>query len=256
MSKISNIIKNKKRVLNIYLTAGYPQLNDTIEIVQELENAGVDLVEVGMPFTDPLTDGPTIQESSKIAIENGITINLIFNQIQEIQKTVKIPILLMGYYNQVLTYGEQKFFENAKKSGVDGFIIPDLPVEVYEEQYKTSLEKLGLDMIFLITPQTENKRILKIDKTCSGFLYMVSSYALTGSNQEISQSQIEYFERINKLTIQNPKLIGFGIFDKNSFDLACQYADGAIIGSTFIKALGNSKKIKETVHQFVKNIRL
>jgi tryptophan synthase alpha chain len=255
MSKISNIIRNKKRVLNIYLTAGYPQLNDTIEIVQELENAGIDLVEIGMPFTDPLADGPTIQESSKIAIENGITIDLIFKQIQEIQKTVKIPILLMGYYNQVLTYGEQKFFENAKESGINGFIIPDLPIEVYTEQYKNILKRLELDMVFLITPQTENERILKIDAACSGFLYMVSSYALTGNNQEISQSQIEYFERVQKLGINNPKLIGFGISDKNSFDLACQYADGAIIGSAFIKALKNSTDLKETVHQFVKNIR-
>ena len=254
MKRVEKLFKEKKNILNIYLTAGYPNLNDTIEVVKELANNGVDMVEIGMPFSDPLADGPTIQNSSQVAIKNGITLELIFNQIEEIRKTVEIPIVLMGYYNQVLQYGADSFFEKAKAVGVDGFIIPDLPLDIYEKEHQQKVESLGLNMIFLITPQTTDERIILIDSKSSGFLYVVSSFAITGSKSDIQQSQIDYFKRINNLKLKNPKLIGFGISDKKTFDTACQHAEGAIIGSAFIKAFEGSKNIKQTVKEFITTV--
>ncbi len=254
MSRIETTFKNNKNILNVYLTADYPNLNDTVEIVQELAKNGVDMVEIGMPFSDPLADGPTIQNSSQVAIKNGITLELIFNQIEEIRKTVDIPIVLMGYYNQVLQYGSDDFFDKAKAIGVDGFIIPDLPLDIYEKEHQLKVESLGLDMIFLITPQTTDERIKLIDSKSSGFLYVVSSFAITGSKSDIQQSQIDYFKRINNLDLKNPKLIGFGISDKKTFDTACQHADGAIIGSAFIKAIAGSKNIKQIVKEFITTV--
>lgn len=254
MKRVEKLFKEKKNILNIYLTAGYPNLNDTIEVVKELANNGVHMMEIGMPFSDPLADGPTIQNSSQIAIKNGITLELIFNQIKEIRKTVDIPIILMGYYNQVLQYGADSFFEKAKAAGADGFIIPDLPLDIYEKEHQQKVESLRLDMIFLITPQTTDERIILIDSKSSGFLYVVSSFAITGSKSDIQQSQIDYFKRINNLKLKNPKLIGFGISDKKTFDTACQHAEGAIIGSAFIKAFEGSKNIKQTVKEFITTV--
>lgn len=254
MSRIEKLFSKKENVLNIYVTAGFPNLSDTVQIVQELANSGVDIVEIGMPFSDPLADGPTIQSSSQIAIKNGITLGLIFTQIEEIRKTVSIPIVMMGYYNQVIQYGDVAFFEKAKAVGVDGFIIPDLPLEIYQENYKTLLQDLGLDMIFLITPQTTDERIRLICNESSGFLYVVSSFAITGSKSDIQQNQLDYFERINQLNLNNPKLIGFGISNKKTFDTTCKNAEGAIIGSAFIKALETSQNIKIAVNEFVKSI--
>ncbi len=255
MNRITETFKNKQNILNIYVTAGFPQLNDTVGIVQELAKRGVDMIEIGMPFSDPLADGPTIQNSSEIAIKNGITLDLIFDQILEIRKTVTIPIILMGYYNQVLQYGTTTFFKKAKEVGADGFIIPDLPLDIYQKNYKTIIKELGLDMIFLITPQTTAERIQIIDDESSGFLYLVSSFAITGSQNDIQQGQIDYFKRIEALSLKNPKLIGFGISDKSSFITACNHAEGAIIGSAFIKALKNSNNLKETIAAFVKGIK-
>lgn len=254
MSRIEKTFKNNKNILNVYLTAGFPNLNNTIEIVQELANNGVDMVEIGMPFSDPLADGPTIQNSSQVAIKNGITLELIFNQVEEIRKTVEIPIVLMGYYNQVLQYGADAFFDKAKAVGVDGFIIPDLPLDIYEKEHQEKVEDLGLDMIFLITPQTTNDRIKLIDSKSSGFLYVVSSFAITGSKSDIQQSQIDYFKRINSLNLKIPKLIGFGISDKKTFDTACEHAEGAIIGSAFIKAIDESNNIKQSVKEFITTV--
>jgi len=255
MKRLKNTFNTKSDILNIYVTAGFPQLNDTVKTVQELANNGVDMVEIGIPFSDPLADGPTIQNSSQIAIKNGITLNLIFDQIQEIRKTVDIPIVLMGYYNQLEQYGTELFFEKAKAVGVDGFIIPDLPLAVYEKEHQQKVEHLGLDMIFLITPQTSDERIQLIDSKSSGFLYVVSSFAITGSKSDIHQSQIDYFKRINGLNLSNPKLIGFGISDKKTFDTACNYAEGAIIGSAFIKALNDNENVKESTQKFISEIR-
>ena len=255
MNRITETFKNKHNILNIYVTAGFPKLNDTVEIVQELARNGVDMVEIGMPFSDPLADGPTIQNSSEIAIKNGITLDLIFNQIEEIRKTVSIPIILMGYYNQVLQYGAKTFFEKAKRVGVNGFIIPDLPLDIYQKKYKSLLNALKLDMIFLITPQTPDDRIFLLDEESSGFLYLVSSYAITGSKSNLQQNQLDYFKRIQALPLNNPSLIGFGISNKKTFDTACENAEGAIIGSAFIKSIKDSNHLKESIGNFVKMIK-
>ncbi len=255
MKRIKETFQTKNNILNIYVTAGFPKLNDTVEIVQELARNEVDMIEIGMPFSDPLADGPTIQNSSEIAIKNGITLDFIFNQIIEIRKTVSIPIILMGYYNQVLQYGAKSFFKKAKRVGVDGFIIPDLPLDIYQKKHKTILNDLELDMIFLITPQTTDERIRLLDGQSSGFLYLVSSYAITGSKSDLQQNQIDYFKRIQNLSLKNSKLIGFGISNKESFNTACNYAEGAIIGSAFIKALKDSNNLKESISNFVKGIK-
>ena len=254
-NRLSRLFRETKNILNIYVTAGFPRLNNTVEIVKQLEQSGVDMVEIGMPFSDPMADGPTIQNSSEVAIKNGITLNLIFDQIAEIRKTVSIPIVMMGYYNQVLQYGDIAFFEKAKTVGVDGFILPDLPLDTYQKKYKLLLNSLELDCIFLITPQTTTERIKLIDQESSGFLYVVSSYSITGSKNDIKQAQIDYFKRIKALNLTNPKLIGFGISNKATFDTACEYAEGAIIGSAFIKALKNSKNVKETIKEYIEGIK-
>jgi len=245
----------KNNILNIYITAGFPKLNDTVEIVNELAKNNVDIIEIGMPFSDPLADGPTIQNSSKKAIENGITITKIFEQIKEIRKSSDIPILLMGYYNQLLQYGTEKFFNKAKEVGVNGFIIPDLPLDIYQKKHQRLVNSLGLNMIFLITPQTTNERIMAIDNTTSGFIYVVSSYSITGGSNEISKKQINYFERIKKMNLTNPTLIGFGIHNKKTFDTACKYTNGAIIGSAFIKEIEKSGDYQKTISNFIKSIR-
>jgi len=255
MNRIKQRFNSKKNILNIYVTAGFPKLNDTIEIVQELAASDVDMIEIGMPFSDPLADGPTIQNSSETAIKNGITLELIFKQITEIRRTVSIPIIMMGYYNQVLQYEPTAFFKKAKEVGVDGFIIPDLPLAIYQKNYKSILKDLGLNMIFLITPQTTDERIRLLDSESSGFLYVVSSFAITGSKSDIQQNQLDYFKRINSLNLNNPTLIGFGISNKQTFDTACENANGAIIGSAFIKALNGVDNLRETVIRFVKEIK-
>lgn len=255
MNRIDDIFQQKRNVLNVYTTAGYPKLNDTIKIVQELANNGVDMVEIGMPFSDPLADGPTIQGSSEIAINNGITLDLIFEQIQEIRKTVEIPILLMGYLNQMLQYGVEKFLEKAASVGVDGLIVPDLPIDIFQKEYKLLVEKFGLKMSFLITPQTNNERIKLIANESTAFLYVVSSYATTGGKTTLDNFQTKYFERIKNIGITTPKLIGFGISNKQTFEKACQYANGAIIGSAFVKALAKNNDIKTNVKEFVEKIK-
>lgn len=211
MNRLEHLFSTKKNILNIYTTAGFPKLNDTIEVVKVLAASGVDMVEIGMPFSDPLADGPTIQDSSEIAIQNGITLDLIFEQIQEIRKTVDIPIMLMGYLNQVVKYGTEQFLSKAKAVGVDGLILPDLPLDIYLDEYKTLFETHNLKMSFLITPQTSENRIRLIAKESTAFLYVVSSFAITGSKSDIEDSQIDYFNYINNLELSVPKLIGFGI---------------------------------------------
>ncbi len=252
---MKNTFKNKKNILNIYLTAGYPKLEDTIKIATELAKNKVDIIEIGMPFSDPLADGPTIQNSSKIAIKNGITITKIFKQIEEIRKATNIPILLMGYYNQVLQYGANAFFKKAKEVGVNGFIIPDLPIDTYQKEHQQLLKSLELDMIFLITPQTSDARIKAIDTLSTGFIYVVSSYSVTGSKKEITQHQINYFKRIKALNLSNPTLVGFGIHNKVTFQTACKYTNGAIIGSAFIKTLEKSDNLTQSIAEFIQRIK-
>jgi len=207
-----------------------------------------------MPFSDPLADGPTIQASSQKAIENGITLSKIFEQITEIRKTVQIPLILMGYFNQVLKFGVPQFFSKARELGIDGLIIPDLPIDVYRNEYASLVNEIDLDLIFLITPQTSNKRIRMIDKLSNGFLYQVSAHSTTGAQQYLQTSQLEYFKRIKTMNLENPTMIGFGISNHDTFTAACKYANGAIIGSAFINTIANSSDLPETIHLFVKNI--
>ncbi len=256
MSRIQQLFSEKKEnILNIYFTAGFPKLDSTKEIILSLEEAGVDLVEVGMPYSDPLADGPTIQQSGQVALKNGMTLDLLFEQLEAVRNSSSIPLILMGYFNQVMQYGEQNFFTRCKNVGIDGLILPDLPVYEYETYYKTMIEEAGLDISFLITPQTSPERIKKIDELTSGFIYMVSNSSITGAKKGISDKQIAYFNRINKMNLSNPRLLGFGISNHETFSTACQYANGAIIGSAYINALNNTKDINRTTMEFVEMVK-
>ncbi len=248
---------NKKPagLLNIYFTAGYPNLEDTGTVIQALDNMGVDIVEIGMPYSDPLADGPTIQKSGAVALENGMTLPLLFEQIKAVRPNTEMPIILMGYFNQVMQYGVERFLSACQQSGVDALILPDMPLEVYEESYRELYAQYGLESIFLITPQTETDRIRKIDDLSTGFIYMVSSYAITGAKKGISAAQIAYFERIEAMQLKNPRLIGFGISDRETFNTACAHANGAIIGSAFIRALAKNNSIETAVSEFVGGLK-
>jgi tryptophan synthase alpha chain len=239
MNRIDQAFDDKKeKLLNVYFTAGYPELNDTMRIAQALEKAGADILEIGLPFSDPIADGPTIQESSTKALENGMSLIKLFEQLQSLRSSVSIPVLLMGYINPVLQYGIVNFCKSCKEVGVDGLILPDLPVYEYEELYQPIFEKYGLYNVFLITPQTVESRIRKIDELSNGFIYMVASSSITGAKSEISSVQVDYFNRVNGMDLKNKRMIGFGISNNQTFEKACQYADGAIVGSAFIKQLG------------------
>ncbi|MEM1323261.1 MAG: tryptophan synthase subunit alpha [Bacteroidota bacterium] len=256
MNRIQALFNRKKNdVLNIYFTAGYPQLEDTTSIIQSLDKAGVDLIEVGMPYSDPLADGPTIQQSGQQALENGMTLELLFEQIAEVRQHSEVPLVMMGYFNQLMQYGETAFLRRCSQIGVDGLILPDLPLEVYEEQYQSLFEELGLNMTFLITPQTSEARIRKVDELSRGFIYMVSNSSITGAKSGISPQQIDYFERINQMNLHNPRLIGFGISNHETFRTACDYAQGAVIGSAFIKALARGTSVEQSCQDFVEMIR-
>ena len=235
MNRINQKLEESKRLLSIYFTAGYPNLNDTVTIIQNLEKSGVDMIEIGLPFSDPLADGPTIQASSTKALQNGMTSEVLFGQLKNIRETVKIPLIIMGYFNPILQFGVEEFCKKCSEIGIDGLIIPDLPVNVYNDQYKATFEKYGLVNVFLITPQTSNERIRFIDSISTGFIYMVSSASVTGSQSGFGEEQTNYFERIDKMNLNNPQIIGFGISDNTSFTQATEYAKGAIIGSAFIK---------------------
>ena len=237
MNRINQKLKEDKKLLSIYFTAGYPNVNDTVPIIQNLEKSGVDIIEIGLPFSDPLADGPTIQESSTQALKNGMTTSLLFEQLKNIRHTVNIPLIIMGYFNPMLQYGVEAFCATCQKIGIDGLIIPDLPVDVYCEQYKSIFEKYGLINVFLITPQTPVERIHFIDSISNGFIYMVSSASVTGSQSGFGNEQTNYFKRIAEMNLNNPQIIGFGISNSETFKQATQYAKGAIIGSAFIKHL-------------------
>ncbi|WP_425077527.1 tryptophan synthase subunit alpha [Psychroserpens sp. S379A] len=239
MNRIHQKLKEDKKLLSIYFSAGYPNINDTVSIIHDLENNGVDMIEIGLPFSDPLADGPTIQQSSTQALKNGMTTELLFQQLKDIRKTVSIPLIIMGYFNPILQYGVEAFCKKCQDIGIDGLIIPDLPVDVYNTQYKAIFEKHGLINVFLITPQTSNKRINFIDSISNGFIYMVSSASVTGSSSGFGNEQIDYFKRISEMQLKNPQIIGFGISNHDTFTQATQYAKGAIIGSAFIKHLND-----------------
>lgn len=235
MNRINQKLKEDKKLLSIYFTAGYPNVNDTVATIQNLEKSGVDMIEIGLPFSDPLADGPTIQDSSTKALKNGMSSELLFNQIKDIRKTVSIPLIIMGYFNPMLQFGVEAFCKKCQDVGIDGLIIPDLPVDVYHSDYKTIFEKYGLINVFLITPQTSDERIRYIDSVSNGFIYMVSSASTTGAKTGFGNEQSEYFQRIANMNLKNPQIVGFGISNHDTFTQATKYAKGAIIGSAFIK---------------------
>lgn len=253
MNRINQIFERKENLLSIYFTAGFPKIDDTPKIIKELDKSQVDMIEIGLPFSDPLADGPTIQKSSEKALSNGMTTNLLFDQLKDLRKISEIPVVIMGYFNPILQYGIEKFCSNCKEVGIDGLIIPDLPADIFKKNYKNIFDKNKLNMMFLITPQTSNDRINLIDDLSKGFIYMVSSYSVTGAKDSFDKYQIEYFKRIKKLNLSNPLLIGFGISNKKTFQAACQNSNGAIIGSAYIKYIENNGVSK--TRDFIKLIK-
>ena len=253
MNRINKKLKEPGKLLSIYFTAGYPEIGDTVRIIHELEKNGVDMVEIGLPFSDPLADGPTIQESSTAALRNGMTTEKLFAQLKDIRKTVSIPLIVMGYFNPMLQYGVEAFCKKCHDIGIDGIIMPDLPLDVYLEEYEATFKKFGLINVFLITPQTSDARIQQIDKASEGFIYMVSSASVTGSKSGFGKTQTDYFDRIASLSLQNPQIVGFGISNATTFKQATEKAKGAIIGSAFIKHL--TEKGVEKIGEFVQSIR-
>jgi tryptophan synthase alpha chain len=235
MNRITEKLQENKKLLSIYFTAGYPKIDDTVSIIETLENSGVDMIEIGLPFSDPLADGPTIQESSTKALHNGMTSEMLFSQLKNIRESVKIPLLIMGYFNPILQYGVEAFCKKCAEIGIDGLIIPDLPVDVYHENYKKIFEKYKLINVLLITPQTSEERIRFIDSISDGFIYMVSSASTTGAKTNFGDAQSSYFERIAKMNLKVPQIVGFGISNKETFQSATKQAKGAIVGSAFVK---------------------
>jgi len=234
MNRIQKKLKEEKKILSVYFTAGFPRLDDTKKIISKLEEHNVDLIEVGIPFSDPLADGETIQKSSKKAIENGMTINTLFSQLKDLREKVKIPVILMGYLNPIIQFGIEKFCIKSKEIGIDGLIIPDLPVEIFVEEYKNLFKKNNLLNIFLITPQTSEERINLIDKNSKGFIYMVSSSSITGSKKSLQDTSFKYFDKISKMNLNNPSIVGFGISNRETYQKVIEKSKGAIIGSAFI----------------------
>lgn len=256
MNRIHKVFKEKKgNILSIFYTAGFPGLNDTVPIARALERAGADIIEIGIPFSDPVADGPTIQASNKVALDNGMNVKLLLEQVKEIRKDVKIPIILMGYLNPVLQYGIEKFVKAAAAAGVDGLILPDMPLDVYQHEYKDLFEHARLTNTFLISPTTGEDRIRRIDALTSGFIYAVSASSTTGAKGDFSPGQIDYFTKLKEMDLKNPFLIGFGISNHQTFATASAYSSGAIVGSAFINLLKDSKNIEEDIASFVKSIK-
>ncbi|QXP51840.1 tryptophan synthase subunit alpha [Cellulophaga sp. HaHa_2_95] len=253
MNRINQKMQEDKKLLSIYFTAGYPSLNDTVKVIQDLEASGIDMIEIGLPFSDPLADGPTIQNSSTAALKNGMTTTILFEQLKDIRKSVSIPLILMGYFNPMLQYGVEAFCKKCAEIGIDGLIMPDLPLDVYQDEYEAIFKKYDLKNIFLITPQTSDARILQIDAASDAFIYMVSTASVTGSKSGFGEEQTSYFNRIAAMNLKNPQIVGFGINNSSTFKQATTHAKGAIIGSAFIKHL--TEHGVATIPEFVKEIR-
>jgi tryptophan synthase alpha chain len=255
MSRIKELFDRKdNQILNVYCTAGYPHLDSTVEVMKALQENGADIIELGMPYSDPLADGTVIQHSSSIALANGMTLKKLFEQLRDLRKEISVPIVLMGYMNPVLQYGFEKFCSDAKAVGIDGLILPDLPEYEFETEYGEIIKKHGLDFIFLVTPETSRSRIKKLDKLSSGFLYAVSSSSTTGADKKMSDVTA-YLKGLQKMGLHNPILVGFGIKDKETFYTACAHANGAIIGSAYIRALENAKDVNAITKSFLLSIK-
>jgi tryptophan synthase alpha chain len=256
MNRIDKLFDVKKtHILSVYFTAGYPQLDSTVNIIKALAEAGTDMIEIGIPFSDPMADGPVIQRSNEKALENGMNLNLLFNQLSDIRKEVKIPLLLMGYLNPVIQFGVENFCMQCMRIGIDGVILPDLPPLVYTEEYLSIFNKYNLYNILLISPQSSIERISDIDKISRGFIYMVSSSSVTGSKVNFTDDQMSYFRRVSEMNLENPCLIGFGISNRETFINAGKYARGGIIGSAFVKTLRKEGNMTGNITQFIKEIR-
>jgi tryptophan synthase alpha chain len=256
MNRIDKLfIEKTTNILSVYFTAGYPLLNSTTGIVKALAYAGADMIEIGMPFSDPMADGPVIQHSNEKALHNGMNLKLLFNQLNNIRNEVKIPLLLMGYLNPVIQFGVENFCMQCMETGIDGVILPDLPPLVYTEEYLSIFNKYNLYNILLISPQSSVERISTIDKISRGFIYMVSSSSVTGPKGNFSDDQMLYFKRISEMNLDNPCLIGFGISNRETFKNAGKYARGGIIGSAFVKILGQDGNSDEKINQFIKEIK-
>ena len=256
MNRIQRLFQNKqKNILSVYFTAGYPNLNSTSSIIKELMYAGVDMIEIGIPFSDPLADGPVIQNSSTVALKNGMTLATLFGQLEGIRKEVNIPLILMGYVNPVLQYGVEAFCKKCHETGIDALIIPDLPLNEYKKEFKPHLDKYGIENILLISPMTSDERIRQIDESSNAFIYMVSSSSTTGLRNTFNEEQIEYFKRVASMNLKNHLLAGFGISNNVTFRQVCEFTSGAIVGSGFIKALESENDLKTIVSYFVKNIK-
>ena len=253
INRIDKKFQEDKKLLSIYFSAGHPSLEDTVPILKKLQAAKVDMVEIGLPFSDPLADGPTIQESSTQALSNGMTTDKLFSQLENIREYINIPLVLMGYFNPMMQFGIEKFCKCCESIGIDGLIIPDLPVDIYHEKYKILFDKHGLYNMFLITPQTPEKRIRYIDKVSSGFIYMVSSASVTGAKNTFGDSQKDYFKRISGMRLSSPTVVGFGISNASTYSTAIEHSNGAIIGSAFIKFL--EEKGVNKIADFISSIR-
>ena len=255
MNRIDKLFKDKKEnILSVYFTAGYPAPDDTVKVINTLEKHGADLLEIGVPFSDPMADGPVIQWSGNESLRNGMSVKKLFAQLKDVRQKASIPLILMGYMNPVMQYGFENYCQKAAECGVDGLIIPDLPFAEYVESYKPITEKYGLHMIMLITPETSEERIRMIDENTSGFIYMVSTASVTGAKNSFSEENLVYFRRVNEMKLKNPRLIGFGISNKETFDAACRESSGAIIGSKFITLLNSEPTIEAAVEKLIEAI--
>jgi len=256
MRRIKNLFQKKaNNILNVYCTAGYPELSSTLQVMKALQDNRVDMIELGMPYSDPLADGPVIQQSSSIALANGMTIKKLFEQLKNFRKEISLPVVLMGYMNPVLQYGFEKFCADAAAVGIDGLILPDLPEHEFETEYGTIIKKHGLDFIFLVTPETSEERIRKLDELSTGFLYAVSSSSTTGSDKNMTDVN-SYLQKLKSLNLKNPVLVGFGIKDKATFEAACIHASGAIIGTAYIKALAAPGNVSDITRKFLETIKV
>jgi tryptophan synthase alpha chain len=254
MTRLEQLFTVKqKNVLNVYCTAGFPEPDSTLQVMKALETSGADIIELGIPYSDPLADGPVIQMSSARALANGMNLDLLFKQLQNFRNGIHIPVVLMGYMNTILKYGFEKFCSDAKETGIDGLIIPDLPMIEFEKEYQTIIRKYRLNFTFLVTPETSEDRVKKLDELSSGFLYAVSASSVTGGEKDLANMET-YLKRLQGYHLHNPVLVGFGIKDKPGFQAACRYANGAIIGSAYINAISNTPDILTTTTSFINDI--
>lgn len=256
MNRIDNLFaNNNKNILSVYFTAGFPNLNDTVDVIKSLERNGVEIIEIGVPFSDPMADGAVIQASATKALRNGMSVKVLFEHLTDIRKDVNIPLVLMGYLNPIMQFGFENFCAEAKRCGIDGIIIPDLPFDQYIKDYKSIADRYGIYMIMLITPETSEERIRLIDENSNGFIYMVSSASVTGAKASYGNENLEYFARVNNMNLRNPRLIGFGISNKVTFDAACNNSSGAIVGSKFVSLLDSEPSIEDAVSRLVSDLK-